>query len=290
LNSDDTELISTELQRIPFYNYNKFNAIHAEADKLFFKGQDNNTRKIELFAISNQSIELFKLRVQDNLEVDPSYFAHMNGKLYCYGNFEENEYGIISGLCEIDFVHETIRAPLNRYQLPESYSEDAQYLVSDSDHLYFSAETEMHGREIWKSDGTTDGTKLIIDLIGGERSSNPSELTVIDNGLIFFADTEEQGRELCVIRFDQLSSQSEGISNSNLFPNPALPGSRVSFVVKDLSGKQEYEIFNIHGQCVEQGTQEVINNQLIFSAPNRTGVYFLLIKKSPHSILFQVID
>ena len=67
----------------------------------------------------------------------------------------------------------------------------APYLVADIDRtaqgsdpdsfieldgrVYFSAFHPASGRELWTSDGTEDGTRLVKDIFPGEASSEPSE-------------------------------------------------------------------------------------------------------------------
>jgi ELWxxDGT repeat protein len=50
---------------------------------------------------------------------------------------------------------------------------------------FFGANDRIHGAELWKSDGATDGTVLIKDILPGSRSSNPTYLTDV-NGVLFF--------------------------------------------------------------------------------------------------------
>ncbi len=62
--------------------------------------------------------------------------------------------------------------------------------------LYFSAMDAIHGRELWKSDGTAAGTVLVKDINLGGNNSNPSSLTNINGLLYFTAENGINGAEL----------------------------------------------------------------------------------------------
>ena len=52
--------------------------------------------------------------------------------------------------------------------------------------LYFTAFVPETGIELWRSDGTADGTVLVADLRLGPESSSPHNLAFV-NGILFFA-------------------------------------------------------------------------------------------------------
>ena len=52
---------------------------------------------------------------------------------------------------------------------------------------FFAAIDESHGQELWRSDGTGEGTFRITDLVPGPGHSSISELTVVGNTLYFRA-------------------------------------------------------------------------------------------------------
>jgi ELWxxDGT repeat protein len=62
----------------------------------------------------------------------------------------------------------------------------------------FTGVDPAYGAELWISDGTTFGTRLLLDVAAGLRSSNPSDLTVNGPVAFFSASTLGQGAELWV--------------------------------------------------------------------------------------------
>lgn len=61
---------------------------------------------------------------------------------------------------------------------------------------YLAAGDPTHGTELWKTDGTPDGTVLFSDIFVGSGSSNPSNFTNVGDILYFTADDGITGREL----------------------------------------------------------------------------------------------
>jgi ELWxxDGT repeat protein len=70
--------------------------------------------------------------------------------------------------------------------------------------LFFRANDGVNGYELWKSDGTPAGTKLVKDIFSGisnsyptgPNSSNPANLTTVNGTLYFTATDGVNGREL----------------------------------------------------------------------------------------------
>ena len=50
---------------------------------------------------------------------------------------------------------------------------------------FFTATDPTHGRELWRSDGTTAGTLLVKDIVAGLGSASPTSLTDV-GGTLFF--------------------------------------------------------------------------------------------------------
>lgn len=62
--------------------------------------------------------------------------------------------------------------------------------------IYFIGETEASGAELYVSDGTPNGTRLVRDLFPGATGSVPMELTDVCGTLYFSASDGTNGREL----------------------------------------------------------------------------------------------
>ena len=71
-------------------------------------------------------------------------------------------------------------------------------LATVGDRLYFEADDDSHGRELWMSDGSRLGTALLKDIDPGGRGSHslPASLTAVGERLFFSATDGVHGREL----------------------------------------------------------------------------------------------
>lgn len=69
-------------------------------------------------------------------------------------------------------------------------------LVTAGNRLFFTIDDGSHGRELWRSDGSSDGTLLVSDVVRGAVSSDPQLLTSLSDQLFFVADDGQHGGEL----------------------------------------------------------------------------------------------
>ena len=70
------------------------------------------------------------------------------------------------------------------------------FMATAGDTLFFTADDGEHGNELWRSDGTADGTRLVRDIHPGPTDSNPQFLLPAGDGVFLIADDGEHGLEL----------------------------------------------------------------------------------------------
>jgi ELWxxDGT repeat protein len=121
--------------------------------------------------------------------------------------------------------------------------------------LFFSANDGTHGIELWKSNGTASGTKMVKDINPGGDSS-PRELTNVDGTLFFSANDGTHGFELW--KSDGTASGTKMVKDIN--PNSdSIPefltnfGGTLVFIAND--GTHGVELWKSNGTSA--GTQLV---------------------------------
>ncbi len=77
-------------------------------------------------------------------------------------------------------------------------SSDPMWMTSGSDGVYFSAQEESTGRELYHSRGDAFTTGIVKDINTGNNSSNPMYFTKFGDKVMFTAYDDENGRELWI--------------------------------------------------------------------------------------------
>ncbi|MEM8676645.1 MAG: ELWxxDGT repeat protein [Cyanobacteria bacterium P01_G01_bin.67] len=180
-------------------------------DKLYFTANDGE-RGEELW-VSDGTTAGTKLvadinpRIRDNgvaYGSQISDFTEFKDKLYFSANDGEHgsELWVSNGTTAGTQLLADINPGTSEYGYP--FSSLVSSFTEFKDKLYFSAKDEEHGEELWVSDGTTTGTKLVADInpnvsdYGYVFGSEISNLIEFSGKLYFTADDGEHGNELWV--------------------------------------------------------------------------------------------
>ena len=201
-------------------------------DRLYFTANDGDNGG-ELF-VSDGTAEGTQLLVDINPgSIDgfsdssyPSDIVEFNDKLYFSANNGENgnELFVSDGTAEGTQLLVDIKPGSNNYGY--IYGSNPSYLTELNDKLYFMADNGENGRELFVSDGTAEGTQLLVDLrpgsdgYGYNYGSAPYNLVTFNDKLYFTAENGESGRELFV---------SDGTAEGTQLLVDLYPGTSINF-------------------------------------------------------------
>ncbi|GMU63902.1 MAG: hypothetical protein AMXMBFR36_01760 [Acidobacteriota bacterium] len=93
--------------------------------------------------------------------------------------------------------------------------------------IFFTADDGVHGTELWVTDGTAAGTRMVSDVRRGPLSSRPSALGSFEGQLYFGADDGVHGHELW---------RSDGSEPGTVLVADLTPGSTSSWIGANASG------------------------------------------------------
>lgn len=126
--------------------------------------------------------------------------------------------------------------------------------------LYFVANNQVTGAELWTSDGTFEGTKQVADLQVGSGSSNPQELTAVGANLYFYTNVTDGGGNSTkkLYRLQQGQSTPVEITSPNFAANDprfselTAVGDILYFSARDSDGSTELWRASIAGGAVAE--------------------------------------
>lgn len=182
---------------------NDIYTLHQE--QLFFRG-NNSLSKVDSTGEKVERISNFSLR---------SRIVTLNDSLYFVGTLNGG-----NGIYKTDGTKEGI-TPVK--QITSATYRDISNLTTTETHLYFLAETDSFGMELFVSDGSSEGTFLLIDSTPGPEDSYDSFedyiFHALGDKLIFPGFDEIHGRELWITDgtkestrlLSDLNPQTEGV-------------------------------------------------------------------------------
>lgn len=173
----------------------------AAGGKLFFVADDGFTQR-ELWVTDGTAAgtHLVKDIYPGNVSSTPERLTNVGGRLFFVAS--DPDYG--AELWTSDGTEAGTRMVKDINPAPgggtsNAYSSDPRWLVKFHNKLYFAADDGEHGRELWTSDGTEQGTFMVKDVVPPyfdpdfdqtfNYGSNPANLTAM-NGVLYFSTLE----------------------------------------------------------------------------------------------------
>lgn len=139
----------------------------------------------------------------------------------------------------------------------------AQPLVELGGEVFFSADDGVHGYELWKSDGTADGTTLVRDIVPGRDSSNA--VPMLEAGGYVYLNAGLQRGELWVSDGTEAGTRRISENVWNRRGMIAAVGNRVFFI-----GNPSQRASKGHELWITDGT--VAGTELLVDVLNEVGV------------------
>ena len=229
-----------------------------------------------------------------NIQITAAQPEYTDGSLFTYKNFLYYYSATDGYMWKTDGTNANTKlfkkiSPFPYYSsyYSDIYNYESGYFVSANavlnEDLYFSADDATHGSELWKTDGTPQGTSLVRDINNGIGASQLGNFVVVDTILYFFANDGIHGRELW---------KTDGTSKGTALVKDITAGNASSevFSVTQLQNKivfflydQTNKVFNLwQSDGTATGTHKVndvrlndvqmvpplrvINNQIYFAA------------------------
>lgn len=144
---------------------------------------------------------------------NPDNFIEYNGLVY----FKARGDGIGDELYVTDGTPAGTRLVKNIYEETDPSDPESSGPLDFVEYdglLYFTARTEAESSELWVTDGTTEGTRLAVDINPGGGTGIPNFKTVYNGLLYFSANDGESGAEL--FRSDGTPEGTELVADVNV--------------------------------------------------------------------------
>ena len=264
-------------------NFTEFN------DRLYFTANDGVNGN-ELW-VSDGTSEDTNLLIDINPGINDGYyssypnssyannFTEFNDRMYFTANdgVNGNELWVSDGTSEdTSLLIDINPGSDNSYYSSYPDGSYASNFIEFNDRLYFTANDGVNGNELWVSDGTSEGTNLLIDINPGSDNSYfgsypdgsyTNNFIEFNDRLYFTANDGVNGNELWV---------SDGTSEGTNLLIDINPGSDNSYYGSYPDGSYIYNLVEFDGKLYFTANDGVNGNELWVSDGTSEGTYLLL--------------
>jgi ELWxxDGT repeat protein len=257
--------------------------------ELFFTGESTsnfNKKGTELWAITyTGSVQAVHDINPGDVSSYPSLLTNHNWELYFMAYEPTNGYELWkASYYQAELVKDTNSGTANG---------NINEIVSFGDVVLFGAGDNSQNRELWKSDGTSEGTTLFQDInpltpqYG--NGSNPSSFFEHNNVLYFSANNGAIGSELWQLEKSALSTEKQflnELAKVTLYPNPT---SNILNLKVENQQIKSVKVFNLLGKEVMHLSSINENINKIDISHFTNGIYILQVKTDTDSYTKKII-
>ena len=246
----------------------KINQLFSTAEKLFYvEYKATNTFQIGYTTNTDGNFVM----VDKNFK-SVSFFYFHNGFLYFLA--DDNQSGLEIWKTDGTVENTTLVKDINTGPGSSVSKNIFSFAVADGK-LFFVADDGQHGFELWETDGTDIGTKMIYD-INTVRGSIPKELTTVGENLFFTAEDEHYDRELWKINFTitnvPLNKTNENNHPFTIFPNPS--SGNIHLTMHDYSAIKHIALYTTMGNKLAEFKPSESSEQIDLTKFGK-GVYII---------------
>ncbi len=244
------------------------NDLVAVGNKIYFQGYTSGFNNTELWSSDGTSVGTAKLVEVAATQQDIRDMGAVNNKLVFILKANNSDVwgsdGTVLGTT-------LLRAA--------QFTQNIDGFTASNNRLFFVGKNDTAGRELWTTDGTVNGTFMVINAADTTENSDPQDLVDLNGILFYTCDDRKHGRELWRVDTVQLalnnpSDIKEQKANAifGLYPNPV---SQTLFLQVEnglLNTETQMRIFDVSGKLIRA---ENISSSRVDVSSLANGFYVL---------------
>lgn len=268
----EVSLIADTSTTLPDFSEGQAGGILSTGDKIYAFFKVNGDTEWHLYTIDFFTGEATLLKAFDNPAVNPGGGAPYQGDVYFIAstNAEGNELWKTDGTPEGTVLVKDIDTSGDGLAINGSSG-----MVIYNDFLYFAANNGSDGVELWKTDGSTNGTVQVANINAAAASSEPRELQVVGDYLYLFANNGSNNGVM--YELDHTDTLRTVINESNVsIQGSELLGQKFYFHTGSTHNSAQIHVWDQAGKTLNSITAvDPATHQCVFLGNLSGKIYFL---------------